>query len=108
MTSGNFLGFAALAVLLGGLLAVLLEAAVKSPSTALDLLTRGLPVAKPEPLATPAGGSPSAISRPRRRPTARTASPPDLASWLLRPASFIEAGEEPGGTPPNRGNSAQS
>ena len=55
MTSGNFLGFAALAVLLGGLLAVLLEAAVKSPSTALDLLTRGLPVAKPEPLATPAG-----------------------------------------------------
>jgi hypothetical protein len=28
---------------------------VKSPSTALDLLTRGLPIAKPEPLATPAG-----------------------------------------------------
>ena len=53
MTFGNFLGFAALAVLLGGLVAVLLEAAVKSPSTALDLLSRGLPAAKPEPLATP-------------------------------------------------------
>jgi hypothetical protein len=54
MTSGNFLGFAALAVLLGGLLAVLLEAAVKSPATVLELLTDGLRVPKAEPLGKPA------------------------------------------------------
>ena len=55
MTSGNFLGYAALALLLGGLIAVLLEAAVKSPSTLLDLLTDGVRTAHSKPSANDAG-----------------------------------------------------
>jgi hypothetical protein len=55
MTSGNFLGYAALALLLGGLVSVLLEAAAKSPSTLLDLLTDGLRPAPPKPRANHAG-----------------------------------------------------
>jgi hypothetical protein len=51
MFSAQFLGFVALGLALIGLLAVVLEAAVKSPSTILDLVLDSRRVAFPEPRA---------------------------------------------------------
>ena len=48
----HFLGFAAFGLAVLGLVAVVLEAAVKSPSTLLDLVTDSRRMAEPEPRRT--------------------------------------------------------
>lgn len=48
MISADFLGFVALALAIGGLLAVILEAAAKNPSALLDLVLDSREMALPE------------------------------------------------------------
>jgi hypothetical protein len=51
MLSAQFLGFVALGLAVAGLIAVLLEAAVKSPSALLDMVLDSRRMALPEPQA---------------------------------------------------------